>query len=235
MERDLSLADRKVDTKLGKIVVVFDIDEIDRHFQESVALIQKQLDHIDDIAILDVCIAEEVLRSQIVALDSAFDFYLHEVIKLGIVEMYCGTWIVSSTEKYKNLSFRMSFLETAVAEQKGSDWLKKWVDDEWIKGAYMSYSAFKAVCNLIGIKVKDISNVFYQRGCKKKTTDQLQNAIDKLFRHRNRIAHQSDRKSRNAVRHTISKEDVEKYIYNIRRIVAGMTAQILYAKVFSPT
>ena len=129
----------------------------------------------------------------------------------------------------------MSFLETAVAEQKGSDWLKKWVDDEWIKGAYMSYSAFKAVCNLIGIKVKDISNVFYQRGCKKKTTDQLQNAIDKLFRHRNRIAHQSDRKSRNAVRHTISKEDVEKYIYNIRRIVAGMTAQILYAKVFSPT
>lgn len=233
--RNLSLDERKEGTKASRSVVVFDIDDIDRHFQESIALIQKQLEHIDDIAILDACIAEEVLRAQIVALDSAFDFYLHEIIKLGIVEMYRGTWIVSPTEKYRNLLFRMSVLEKAIAEQKGSGWLKKWIDDEYVKGTYMSFSSFKEVCNLIGIKVKDISNVFYQRGCQQKTTEQLQNALDKLFRHRNRIAHQSDRKSGNAVRHTIAKEDVEKYIHNIRRIVAGMTAQILYSKLFPPT
>ncbi len=233
MERDLSLADRKVDTKPSRDVIVFHIDDIDRHFQESLDLIQKQLNCIDDISVLDECVAEELLRAQIVALDSAFDFYLHEVIKLGIVEMYHGTWIVSSTEKYKNLSFRMKFLEKAVAEQKGSNWLKKWIDDEYAKGVYMSYSAFKDVCNLVGIKPKDISNVFYRRGCKQKTMDQLQNVIDKLFRHRNRIAHQSDRKSGNAVRQTISREAVEEYIHNIGRIVTGMTAQIRYAKLFS--
>ena len=226
MDRDLSLIDRKVNTKPSNYIEVFDIDEIDLHFHESLDLIQKQLDHIDGIAKQDVVVAEEILRAQVVFLESAFDFYLHEVIKLGVVAMYGRENGFSPTEKYTNLSFSMSVLEQAVMQQEQNDWLKRWIDDTYVTETYMSYRAFNDVCNLIGVKAQDISSVFYQRGCKIKTIDQLKSALEGLFRHRNRIVHQSDRLSKNAERCPISKEDVEKHIHNIKCIVSEMSKQI---------
>jgi len=187
---------------------------------------QQQLAHIDRSAALDVSIADEVLRAQVVFLDSAFDYYLHEIVKLGIVEMYHGTWIVLPTEKFENLPLRMTQVVDAVAQNPHDDWLKKWIDKTYGEKPLMSYEAFKAVCNLIGLKPQDISQVFYQRGGSVKTIDQMEAAINDLYSHRNRIAHQSDRQSENAVRCAIAKGDVEKYIHNIRSIVDEMSKQI---------
>lgn len=226
MERDLSLADRKVDTKPSRDVIVFRIDDIDRHFQESLDLIQKQLNCIDDISALDECVAEEVLRAQIVALDSAFDFYLHEVIKFGIVAIYHRDNGFLPTKKYNNLPVQMTYIEDAIAQHPDDTWLKDWIDVTYSWKPYMSYESFKEVCHLIDVGVSRVSDAIYQRGKGIDPIQELRSAIDNLYDHRNRIAHQSDRQSENAVRCVITKDTVETYIRNIKGIVSEMSKQI---------
>ena len=226
MRRDLSLADRKVNTKPSKKVVVFDIDDIDRHFQESLVRIQTQLDHVEDITKLNEGVAEEIIRSQIVALDSAFDFYLHEIIKLGIVEMYHKEGGFLQTKNYKKLLVPMCVLEQAVIQKGKDDWLKEWINKAYSWKPYMSYESFKEVCHLIGIEVERVSDALYPRGNGIDPIQELKASIDNLYSHRNRIAHQSDRESEDATRCTIEKEDVEKYIHSIERIVSEMNNQI---------
>lgn len=226
VKRDLSLADRKVNTKPSKKVVVFDIDDIDRHFRESIALIQKQLDCVDAITKLDAVVAEEIIRSQIVALDSAFDFYLHEIIKFGIVEMYHQEDGFPQTKSYKKLLVPMRVLEQAVIQSDKEDWLKEWINEAYSWKPYMSYESFKEVCHLIDIGVGSISEALYPRGNGIDPMQELKARIDNLYNHRNRIAHQSDRESEDATRCTITKEAVGDYICNIRRIVDEMSKQI---------
>ena len=41
---------------------------------------------------------KDILRSQVVFLDSAFDFFMHEATKYGMVQIFQGIW--EKTEKY---------------------------------------------------------------------------------------------------------------------------------------
>lgn len=224
--RDLALHERKVDTRPSCTVEVFDIDRIAAHFQESLALIQEQSSHISSIASQNQIVADDMLRAQVVFIESAFDYYLHEIIKLGIVEMYHGEWIVDKTEKYTNLSLAMSDVETALQERDTDHWLKNWISQKYATKTLLSFSEFKNVCNLLGISMQKISDVFYQRGSDIKPQVKLENFINYLYRHRNRIAHQSDRRRDNAERQPIKKEMVADYLQTIQRIVDAINAQI---------
>ena len=167
-----------------------------------------------------------MLRAQVVFIESAFDYYLHEIVKLGIVEMYHGEWIVDKTEKYTNLSLAMSDVETALQERDTDHWLKNWISQKYATKTLLSFSEFKNVCNLLGISMQKISDVFYQRGSDIKPQVKLENFINYLYRHRNRIAHQSDRRRDNAERQQIKKELVADYLQTIQRIVDAINAQI---------
>lgn len=222
--RDLSLASRRVATRDQKSdITIFDIEDIEKHFDENLSFIKAQLIIADELVHQGKEEqAKEIWRSQVVLLDSAFDFYMHELIKLGILNLFHGDWS-DKTAKYNNLMFSMSILEAALADTENDDWLKKWVTDQYATQTLMSYDCFKASCNLLGIDYKSVANVaFYERGCKEKTEYHLKSVINQLFYRRNAIAHQMDRNRENAKRQDIDKSYVESAMNDIYKIVVAV-------------
>ena len=130
-ERNLDLMPRQEETR-EKIsstsnIVKFQLDEIEEHFDENLQYIQSQFDIADEL--LQSAREEEarnIWSSQIVFLESAFDFYLHELTKFGLSEMFVGNW--DKTEKYNNLSVRMSIVDKALNAREDTEWFLEFVN-----------------------------------------------------------------------------------------------------------
>ena len=217
---DLELARRKVNTRDAINVEVFSLDDINRHFNDSVSLILKQIQLADNLFASGLEEeAKDILRSQIVFIDSAFDFYLHEILKLGIINMFHGDW-TPKTDKYNNLLFDMKTLEAAITDDVSDEWLKNWINNKYSGKPLMSYEDFVDVCNLLALNVQDIADkLFYDKNSRTPTRDKLKYIISRLCARRNQIAHQSDRKRENAEREDITRDYVNETLEDIRKIV----------------
>jgi hypothetical protein len=224
--RNLELSNRLENTREYSDVEVFDIDAIQAHFDESISLIQQQFITVDKLSQNKDIAADEIMRSQIVFLDSAFDYYLHEIVKLGIISMYDKQWTNPVTEKYNNLEFHMKDIEKALEPDNDECWLKEWIDTTYASETMMSFSQFKDICHLLAIDIKKISDVFYEQGSSVKPQCKLKKIIDQLFKRRNYIVHQADRSSKNAARFPITKEEVNGYLMDIIKIVHAVTDEI---------
>lgn len=93
-ERSLELEPRQEGTreKAAPVIVRFCLNEIEEHFDENLRYIREQFSMADEL--FESGKEEEsrnIWRAQIVFLESAFDFYLHELTKFGLSEMFAET------------------------------------------------------------------------------------------------------------------------------------------------
>lgn len=219
--RDLKLKPRVENTREKKQsqVVVFSLDEIKRHFDENVGYIEQQYE-VAQMLIADDKTedGENIWRSQIIFLDSALDFYLHEITKYGLWKIFKGDW--PKTAKYNNLKVKMPFLEKAIENVDDKSWFNDYVNNEFSRVPMMSFDVVKDQMNLLGISVQEVADkAFYCRGAEEKTVDKLKRRISELYNRRNLIAHQSDRKSHNAERENITQAEVEAFVEDIKKVV----------------
>lgn len=227
-QRDLSLSSRKERTRNIIPIKIFSIDDIEKHFRESLQTIENKFQlakELKDNGKLED--AKDIWRTQIIFLESAFDFYMHEIIKLGITNMFNEEWN-DKTDKYMNLPFTMRDLENALTKTNENDsWLKEWINEQYSSKTMMSYKEFKSVCNLLNLPIQNIADsVFYERDSSDKTIDKLKIFIDNLYRRRNLIAHQSDRRMEDATLQNIEETDVQSYIKHMKDIVVAISMEI---------
>lgn len=227
--RNLKLSSRKECTReIIRPVKIFDISEIRRHFQENISDVENKFvlaSALREEGKLEE--AKDIWRTQIVFLESAFDFYMHEIVKLGIVSIFNSEWgDESRTEKYKNLPFSMDHLERALSDEEGDTWLKDWTNEKYSSVTLMAYKNFRDICNLLGLNIKNIANVFYEQGDKVNTIDKLKQFMEDLYNRRNQIAHQSDRKMEDATREDIEESDVQNYVKKMKLIVNAICTEI---------
>lgn len=222
-ERNLDLMPRQEETRekisSASNIVKFQLNEIEEHFDENLQYIQSQFDIADELVQSQ---REEEARniwsSQIVFLESAFDFYLHELTKFGLSEMFVGNW--DKTEKYNNLSVRMSIVDKALNAREDTEWFLEFVNGFYRELMLVSYKSVKDQMNLLGLELQDIADaVFYEMGSNIKTKDKLENCLEGLYHKRNVIAHQSGRRHSDAQREEVTKDMVEKYIEEVEKIV----------------
>ncbi len=224
-ERNLELAPRPDPTR-GKApplrAEIFELTEIKQHFDENIAAIRDQFSLADDLlAQHKEEHAKNVWRSQIMFLDSALDFYVHELSKYGILKIFNGEW--GKTEKYKNLGLTMEVLEQGILHAEDQNWLADFLDRTLGKDTYMNYDSVKDQLNLVGIKVQDVADrAFYVRGSTDPTKEKMQRQLNLLFFRRNRIGHQADRESKNAQRSDIAKAEVEEFLDDVEKIVSAI-------------
>ncbi len=224
--KDLKLTPRIENTreKYHTNVVLFGLDEIMQHFKESVDSITS-LFHIADNLIdegksID---AGNIWRAQIVFLASAFDFYMHELSKYGLCEIYNNNW--TDTDRYNNLQIRMCYIEKAFKAGGDIEWFLDYVNEHDQTITMISYAAVKNQLNLLGINVNKVANmVFYKQGDSEKPTDKLKNFLNALFARRNIIVHQTDRNQKNAQIKDITKETVDEFISTIFQIVEAINS-----------
>lgn len=207
------------------IVIKFDLDEIKQHFDENLRLIKEQFSIIEQFSVEnDAEKIRTIYQSQIILLESAFDFYLHELTKYGLSEMFVGNW--EKTKKYNNISVKMSIVEEALGNRNEHEWFLKFINESYKSVTIMSFSSVKDHLNLLGLDLDEIANkVFYIRGAQEKPKDQFKNRLDKLFDIRNIMAHQSGRRHADAQLENITVEMVESSIDIIEKIVLAIHEQ----------
>jgi hypothetical protein len=128
----------------------------------------------------------DILRAQLVLSVSAFDYYIHEITRLGMLEVFNG--LRPSTNGFKQFSIPLQAVLPSLSGSVGDGWI-----DELIRQKH-SYLAFQNPD-----KVADAIRLFYscdlwqsvsnQLGMSKKDVKaRLQLIIDR----RNKIAHEAD-------------------------------------------
>ena len=64
--------------------------------------------------------AENIWRAQVILLVSAFDFFMHEITKLGVSNIFEGKW--EKTQRYNNISMKLEVLDVALKDGEDNDW-----------------------------------------------------------------------------------------------------------------
>ena len=228
-ERNLDLMIRNEDTreKFHTEVVRFELDQIMQHFTESIQAIYTQFEVADElIAYGKIKEGENIWRAQIIFLTSAFDFYMHELTKYGLCEIYDENW--ERTEKYSNFQVGMKTIEIALKSGEDIDWFLEYINDYYKAITMVSYESVKDQLNLLGIDLKNVADrAFYNRGEREKTRDKLRRRLNELFSRRNIIAHQSDRAHTDAQVKNITKEIVQDFMDDIQRIVNSINEEVM--------
>lgn len=223
----VELVDRKVNTRGAEHVQVFSIESIDEHLQENIDVVKRQCKIADELYSQGkVEAAEDIWRSQLVVIESALDFYLHEIIKLGIISIYSGVWKGMKTEPYNNLSFCMKELETACHHVDDDTWLAEWIDRKYATETLMSFSGLEKVCKILGLDKQKIANVFYERQSTTKPIKKLEFHLNRMYGRRNIIAHQAGRKSATAEKITIHKNEIVEWLDKVEEILKAVSDEM---------
>lgn len=219
-DRNFDLLERVENTREKAHVnfLKFDLDEIREHFQEAVNTIQEEIQFAQKILEEgETQIAENMWRAQIVYLSAAFDYFMHEMTKYGVNNIFSEKW--EKTQKYCNMEVKMELVETVLKEPE-KDWIMEFANDKFSKSTMVSHEDVKKYLNLIGIEIQDVSKkAFYKRGAEVKPSKKIKKRLEELYARRNRIAHQNDRNHENAELKEISQETVQDFCSDITKIV----------------
>ena len=150
--------------------------------------------------------ASQLLRSQFVLLVSALDTYIHDIVRIGILQVYQGSRPVS-----KNLG-RLSFTYNDLSELEAQSPMMKTPTLEQIirrinsEDSYQSSKSIEyalAVIGVTGIWSK-LSSKLTMR------PDDIKTKLDLIVRRRNQIAHESDYNPSTGGQRDINKDELDK-------------------------
>lgn len=197
--------------------IVFDLQPILDRFNSNIDDIRSHFQTADDLLALQPpkqTAAEDIWRSQIVFLDSALDFYIHEIVKYGIVKMFNGDWAESTD--YKKMKVRLSFAVDLAQNPNSASKLLEEIDE------MNKYSCF------MGAKKLKEQLVFIDVNYSLRNSDKK--LLNDLYNRRNQIAHQSDRIPGQQQKQPISKRYVEDFINKIESFVVNNLHPVIVAK-----
>lgn len=226
-ERNLELIPRNINTRNRRPnrAIQFELTAITNRFANNLLSIKSQFSLVEQLKNDSNLQYKDILRSQIVFLDSAFDFFMHEITKYGMVQIFQGIW--EKTEKYNNFTICLGDISEVLQNPEQENWFLDIVNDSYAEDTFMSSEAVISQLNLIGIKWQDIADrAFYERNSNTPTKDRFKSTLNSLYRRRNQIAHQADCLHETGDKIDIEREMVETYIDNIEKIVTTISNAI---------
>ena len=181
MNRDLSLSSRQENVRSQqqiRRVVHFTLQEIKDRFDDSIQNIEKKFDIYDQLLVSGkVDEGKDILRSQIVFLESTIDFFLHEMTKYSYYKMFSNEW--DKTSQYKSFNVKMEIVEKGLNSGDSKEWFFEYVNDTFDRVVFLGSESMKDQLNSIGIPFKDVMHhVFAEKNeeisvKKAKSFDQL--------------------------------------------------------------
>jgi len=226
-ERNLELTPRIVEVRDRRPnrTVSFDLIAIKNRFENNLLSIKAQFTLVEKLKSEGDLQYKDILRSQIVFLESAFDFYMHEITKYGMLHIFQGLWMM--TPKYNNFNIRLGDVSEALQHTENEGWFLDIVNDTYAEDTFMSSESVIGQLNLIGVCWQDVAKeAFYERGSETPTGDKFKVVLNSLFRRRNKIAHQADCLHETGDKLDIERETVEEYIANIEKIVNAISQEM---------
>ena len=196
----------------------FSLDEIKKHFEDSISAIEEQFKTIDLLESKDREKIDYILRSQIVFLGGSLDFYFHEITQFGIMQMYDEIW--QETKPYKNLNIKLGTILGVLKGEKDDSWFIEFINYEYSKISLISYDSIEKAMNMIGLHMYQIANKIYGEEIERKErVIKLKERMNRLCERRNCIAHQFDMFHENAEKKPIHINTVREFIEDAKEIV----------------
>lgn len=220
MTRDLSLSSRQENVRSQqqtRHVVHFNLQEIKDRFDDSIRNIEKKFDIYDQLLeSAKVDEGKDILRSQIVFLESTIDFFLHEMTKYSYYKMFSNEW--DKTSQYKRFNVRMEIVEKGLSSGDSKEWFFEYVNDTFNRVVFLSSESMKDQLNSIGIPFKDVMHHVFAEKNEETSVKKARKFIENLFNRRNVIAHQNDRNHDSALQNDIDRNYVKDNIETIKKI-----------------
>jgi len=130
----------------------------------------------------------DLLRSELVLLMSAFDHFIHEIVRFGMLQSYRGNR--AKSEAYKRFPVSMAGVETMVANAMSEEWLDREIRH---KHSWLSFQHPDKVADAIRL-VSDAA-LWPDLGTRLgRSPEDLKLQLKLLFDRRNKIAHEADLK-----------------------------------------
>lgn len=212
---------RKEDTRNPKPAIVpvhFTLTEIKQHFDEGMDSIRQQgviADTLEQNGHMQECM--NIYRSQIVFLEGIFDFYVHEISKYALYQMFVGNW--PKSQSYGNRRILLRDLEIALNAQKPEEWFFKYMNDSISREVYLSVASLKDQLNTVGIPYVDVMSKAFPASDQGESKRKGDDIVKKLFDRRNKIVHQGDREHASALQESITGQYVSDAFNNVIAIV----------------
>ena len=190
--------------------VHFELAEIKGHFDESLAEIEKQgatATQLMKNGQEEEC--QDIWRSQIVFLEGILDFFLHEISKFALFQMFEDNW--EKSEKYFGIRVPMQQVEKAFADLSTKEWFFSFLNQDMSRQVYLSAESMNDQLNMIGIPFRDVMAEAFPKDTINESARYGRNVIREMFERRNKIVHQNDRDHASADRTAITWEQVNTY------------------------
>lgn len=163
----------------------------------------------------------DILRSEYVLIVSAFDAYIHDIVRQGMIDIFKGT--DATNDKYNQYMVPMSFfqqLSSCSTEADRIDLFESVLKKQMEKNSYQSPRGVDYALQFIDVH-SVWSNVAPLMGYP--SGQDVNNQLALIIRRRNQIAHESDIKTLSGTeKNEISRADVESVIDFIGKLVRGI-------------
>lgn len=158
-----------------------------------------------------------IWRSQVVLAEGLLDYFIHEMSKYCLFQMFIGAW--EKSEKYSRIMVPMSKVENAINATDSGEWFFEYINTKFARDVFMASETMKDQLNLIGIGFSDTMVKAFPRDKNETSIKDGTRIVQELFQRRNEIAHQNDRNHATNEQNDISREYVDDYIDKIEHIV----------------
>lgn len=156
----------------------------------------------------------DMLRSELVLAVSALDYFIHEIVRLGMLEIYNGNR--QSTDQFQRFQISMANVSNAILDPSKHEWLEREIIDQHSRQSFQSYD-----------NIANAVRLFYGRSPWPEVsarinmeTQDIKDRLNMIVDRRNKIVHESDmrRPSYLNQRFTIEDQMVEDAVAFIERI-----------------
>lgn len=116
--------------------VHFSLAEILQHYSESYAAIRNQFVVADQMlqeGNEEAC--KMILRSQVVLAEGLLDFYIHELSKFCMFQMFAGQW--NKSDKYNQFMVPMAKVEEGLAATESREWFFELLNNRFGRGLFV--------------------------------------------------------------------------------------------------
>ena len=159
---------------------------------------------------------EELFRAEVVMLVSALDYYLYEVLKTGIIQIYLNDR--ECTERFTNLRVPMRYVTSALENPESNEWLSEAIVEIFGTTSFQSVKQIKFVLSVIS---SSTGNQLFRSVADNLpiTKSQLEISITSLCQRRHQIAHNCDIPPNSDVKDSITIEYLQENIQLLRDFV----------------
>lgn len=188
--------------------------------------------NIESIKVLDAIYAylnpkvtsfdlSEILRAEFVLIVSAFDCYVHDVVREGMIEIFEGG--KSSNEKYDDFSIPLKIVNQLLLTNSLED--RKQIIDIAIKDVTSkeTYQAPAKIENALGlIAIKNIWNLIAKECPEYGSAQYIRGTLSIIVNRRNKIAHEADIDRATGQKKAINSSDITDVLKFVENIAFAM-------------